>query len=67
MNTQNLKNIYDKYFPMLYGIALQICHLKNKIEQVLTNVAKKIYSQHIGQHTDSIHSITLTRLVTKIA
>ena len=34
MNTQNLKNIYGKYFPMLYSIALQICHLKKKTEQV---------------------------------
>ena len=52
---------------MLYSLALQICHKKKKAEQVLTNVAKKIYNQHIGQHVDSIHSITLVRLVTKTA
>lgn len=57
MNTQNLKNIYNNNFPMHYSIAWQICHLKNKTEQLLTNFAEKIYNQHTDQHMDSIFSI----------
>ena len=67
MNTLNFKNIYDKYCPMLYSIALQICDSKIKAEQVLINVFKKIYVQDISQHTDSIYSITLMRLIIKSA
>lgn len=67
MNTLNFKNIYDKYCPMLYSIALQICDSKIKAEQVLINVFKKIYNQDISQHTDSIYSITLMRLIIKSA
>ena len=67
MNTLNLKNIYDKYCPMLYSIALQICHSKKKAEQVLINVFKKIYTQDMSRHTESIYSITIMRLIIKTA
>lgn len=67
MNTLNLKNIYDKYCPMLYSIALQICHSKKKAEQVLINVFKKIYTQDMSRHKESIYSITIMRLIIKTA
>lgn len=67
MNTLNFKNIFDKYCPLLYSVALQICNSKMKAEKVLINVFKKIYNQDISQHTDSIYSITLMRLIIKSA
>ena len=67
MNTSDFENIYDKYCPMLYSIALQICHSRKKAEQTLISIFKKIYNQDITQHQDSIHSITLMRLIIKTA
>ena len=67
MNNSNFKNIYDNYCPMLYSIALQICHSKMKAEQVLMNTFKKVYTQDITKHQYSIYSITLMRLIVKTA
>ena len=67
MNILNFNNIYDKQCPILYSIAMQICHSKEKAAQVLINVFKKIYTHDISQHPDSILSITLMRLIIKTA
>ena len=63
MNTSNFGNIYDKYCPMLYSIALQICHSRKKAEQTLINTFKKIYNQYITKHQDAIHSTPIPILV----
>ena len=67
MNTSNFENIYDKYSPILYSIALQICNSKKKAEQVLMNTFKKVYTQDITKHQYSIYSITFMRLIVKTA
>ena len=67
MNIFKINNIYDKHCPILYSIAMQICHSKKKAAQVLINVFKKIYTHDISQHPDSIYSITLMRLIIKTA
>ena len=67
MNIFKINNIYDKHCPILYSIAMQICHSKKKAAQVLISVFKKIYTDDISQHPDSIYSITLIRLIIKTA
>ena len=54
MNTLNLKkstiNIVQCFQELLYAFVI-----KKKAEQVLINVFRKISTQHMSRHTDSIH------------
>ena len=67
MSHSNFENIYDKYCPMLYGIALQICHSKRKAEELLIRTFTKIHEQDINYDKYPVYCITLMRLVIKTA
>ena len=67
MSYANFANIYDTYCPMLYGIALKICHSKRKAEELLIITFKKLYQQNIVQERYPAYCITLIRLIIKKA
>jgi len=59
----SFENIYDKYCPILYSIALQIGGSKIKAEQLLITTFKKLYYQEMNFYQDSIYCIKLMRLL----
>jgi hypothetical protein len=66
-NYSSFENIYDKYCPMLYSIALQICGSKKNAEELLTSTFTKLYTQEKTEHQDSIYCLTIIRLMIKTA
>ena len=67
MSYSNFEIIYDKYCPMLYGIALEICHSKKKAEELLMSTFRKIKQEDISQEKYPAFCITLMRLIIKTA
>ena len=67
MSYSNFENIYAKYCPMLYGIALEICHSKKKTAELLMSTFRKIPQVEIRQEKYPVYCITLIRLIIKTA
>lgn len=67
MNYSDFENIYDKYCPMLFSIAVEICHSKNKAEELLMITFRKIHQEDISQEKHPAYCITLMRLILKTA
>jgi hypothetical protein len=67
MDKSTFENIYEKYSPMLYGIALQIIPSKNKAEDLLILTFKKIVNQDVIQKPYPAYCIILMRLILKTA
>lgn len=63
MSYSNFENIYDKYCPMLYGIALQVCSSHKKSEELLIYTFRKIQEQDINQEKYPAFCITLIQLL----
>jgi hypothetical protein len=66
MGYSNFENIYAEYCPMLYGMALEICHSKKKTAELLKSAFRKI-DQKICQEKYPVYCITLMRLIIKTA
>ncbi len=67
MNYESWKIIHDKYCPMLYGVALEICPVKKEAEQLLISSFKHIYTQEIIPEKYPAYCLSLMRLVIKTA
>ena len=67
MRYSNFENIYAKYCPMLYGIALEICHSKKKTAELLKSTFRKIPQEDISQKKYPAYCITLMQLIIKTA
>lgn len=67
MNSVVFENIYEKYSPMLYGIALQIDPEQKSAEQILIKTFKKIHEQEITQEKYPTYCLTLIHLILKTA
>lgn len=67
MSYSNFESIYDKYCPMLYGIAVEICHSQKKAEELLMTTFRKIHKEDISQEKYPAYCITLMRLIIKTA
>ena len=67
MNAANFKKIYEKYSPMLFGDALEICPSKKHAEELLLITFKKIHRDDINRENHPAYCITLLRLIIKTA
>src|ERR1019366_2856672 len=67
MGYSNFENIYAEYCPMLYGMALEICHSKKKTAELLKSAFGKIEQEDICQEKYPVYCITLMRLIIKAA
>ena len=67
MNCSNLELIYDKYCPMLYGIALELCESKLHAEDLIIKTFKTIYEKDINLETYPSYCITLIKLIIQSA
>lgn len=67
MNQTDFESIYEKYSPILYGVALQIISDKNKAELILIETFKKIVEQNITKDKHPNYCIILIRLTIKTA
>jgi len=67
MNTANFEKIYEKYSPMLFGLALEICPSKKHAEELLLITFKKIHQDDINRENHPAYCITLIRLIIKTA
>lgn len=63
----NFESIYDKYCPMLYGIAVEICDSQKETEELLMTTFRKIYKEDISQEKYPAYCIALMRLIIKLA
>ena len=59
----SFENVYDKYCPMLYSIALQIGGSKINAEKLLITTFKKLYHQEINFYQESIYCIKLMQIL----
>ena len=67
MNAANFEKIYEKYSPMLFGVALEICPSKKQAEELLLITFKKIHRDDINREKYPAYCITLLRLIIKTA
>lgn len=67
MSYSNFESIYEKYCPLLYGIALEICHSQKKAEELLMTTLKKIHMEEISQEKHPAYCIFLMRLIIETA
>ncbi len=63
----DFENIYDRYSPMLYGIALQLCPATKKAEEILVLTFKKIEKQNLSFDNNKPLSIILIKLIIETA
>ena len=61
------ENIYDRYCPLLYNIALQLCTNENKAETVLILTFQKIHRQNLGRQESTPFCIDLIKLIVQTA
>jgi hypothetical protein len=61
------ENIYDKYAPTLYGIALEICPDKESAEKVFISTFKNIYEQNKTGKNSPSYFVELIKLILSIA
>ena len=45
--------VYDKYSPMMFGIALQISSTEKEAEQILSSTFQKIHNQKVHEQSHS--------------
>lgn len=62
-----LKNVYDKYSALVYGIALEITNSKQQAEQVLIRTFEKVQQPNILDHNPGAVCATLIKLTTTTA
>lgn len=67
MNAAYFEKIYEKYSPMLFGVALEICPSKKHAEELLMITFKKIHLEDISREKHPAYCITLIRLIIKTA
>lgn len=53
----NFERIYDKYSPMLYGVASEICHSKMKTEKLLESIFEKMAEQEKSSEKYSVYCL----------
>ena len=59
ISNSNFEIIYDKYGPMLYGLASEICHSNQKAEELLISTFKKIRQEDIYHEKCSVYCMRL--------
>lgn len=64
---QILENAYDKYSPMLYGIAIEISPTKKQAEEILISTFIKAHRQNIAEQKYPSLYITLIKLIVQTA
>lgn len=67
MSARNFEKIYEKYSPMLYGVALEICLSKKQAEELLMITFKNIHLEDINCEKNPAYCLTLIRLIIKMA
>ena len=70
MKTQSeikFENIYDKYSPIVYGIALEISPTTEIAEQILFRIFQEVYTQNLFEQNHPSLCVTLIKLVFQIA
>lgn len=67
MKYSDFVNVYDRYCPMLYEVALEICGSEKGAEELIMLAFKKIHSSDIVHENCPFYCITLIRLMIKTA
>ncbi|MEJ7646456.1 MAG: hypothetical protein WKF87_17795 [Chryseolinea sp.] len=58
---------YDRYSPVLYGLALEIASTEQEAEEILMSTFEKAYQQKIFDHIGSSVLVTLIKLMIQLA
>jgi hypothetical protein len=61
------ENIYDRYCPLLYNIALQLCPNEQQAEKILILTFQKIKRQHLFYHENKPYFVDLIKLLVQTA
>lgn len=67
ISVKTFEDIYDKYSPMLYGIALEISTSESEGEEILISTFQKVHSQNLIQSTNYSICGTLIKLLIQSA
>ena len=62
-----IENIYDKYSPMIYGIALDISSTQSEAESILISTFHKAYKQNLIKKSSHFLCASLIKLTIQTA